>query len=124
MITGIEHTGIMVSNMERSLAFYTDTLGLKLLDRFHHTSVPVELAFLGVDEKVLVELIAGYTGEVTDEGKVHHLAFSVINIQEKFEQLKEKGVPLKDKEITELPNGKYFFFFGPDQESLEFFERK
>ena len=124
MITGIEHTGIMVTNMEKSLSFYTEILGLKLLDRFDHTSVPVELAFLGLEEKVLVELIAGYTGEVTNEGKVHHLAFSVTNIEEKFEILKEKGVQLKDKKITELPNGKYFFFYGPDEESLEFFEGK
>jgi lactoylglutathione lyase len=124
MITGIEHTGIMVSDMEKSLSFYTKILGLNLLDRFDHTSVPVELAFLGLDDKVLVELIAGYPGEVTKEGKVHHLAFSVTNIEEKFVILKEKGVRLKDKEITELPNGKYFFFCGPDEESLEFFERK
>ncbi|KZE69433.1 hypothetical protein AWM68_03985 [Fictibacillus phosphorivorans] len=124
MITGIEHTGIMVSNMDDSIAFYTEVLGLKLIDRFDHTSVPVELAFLGVNEKVLVELIAGYTGEVTNEGKVHHIAFSVTNIEEKYEWLKEKGVGMKDKEITELPNGKYFFFYGPDEESLEFFESK
>ncbi len=124
MITGIEHTGVMVSNMDDSIAFYTEVLGLKLLDRFDHTSVPVELSFLGVDDKVLVELIAGYTGEVTNEGKVHHIAFSVRNIEEKYEVLKEKGVTMKDKEITELPNGKYFFFYGPDEESLEFFESK
>ncbi|GGB59573.1 VOC family protein [Fictibacillus barbaricus] len=124
MITGIEHTGIIVSNMENSIAFYTEVLGLKLLDRFEHTSVPVELAFLGLGEKVLVELISGYTGEVTNEGKVHHIAFSVTNIEEKFELLKGEGVLIKDKKITELPNGKYFFFYGPDEESLEFFERK
>jgi len=123
MITGIEHTGIMVSNMENSITFYTEVLGLKLLDRFDHTSVPVELAFLGLGGKVLVELISGYTGKVTKEGKVHHIAFSVTNIEEKFELLKEEGVLIKDKEITELPNGKYFFFYGPDEESLEFFER-
>jgi lactoylglutathione lyase len=123
MITGIEHTGVMVSNMDRSISFYTNVLGLKLLDRFDHTSVPVELGFLGLEDKVLVELIAGYPGEVTNEGKVHHIAFSVTNIEEKFDLLKEKGVTLKDKEITELPNGKYFFFYGPDEESLEFFER-
>jgi lactoylglutathione lyase len=124
MITGIEHTGIMVSSMDRSISFYTEVLGLTLLDRFDHTSVPVELAFLGIDGKTLVELIAGYSGEVTNEGRVHHLAFSVTNIEEKFTYLKDKGVILKDKEITELPNGRYFFFYGPDEESLEFFESK
>lgn len=124
MITGIEHTGIMVSNMENSIKFYTEVLGLDLLDRFDHTSVPVELAFLGVEGKVLVELIAGYTGPVTNEGKVHHIAFTVKNIEEQYELLQKKDVVMKDKEITELPNGKYFFFYGPDEESLEFFERK
>jgi lactoylglutathione lyase len=124
MITGIEHTGIMVTDMERSLSFYRDILGLEFLDRFDHTSVDVELSFLGLNGQVLVELIAGYPGHVTNEGKVHHLAFSVTDIEEKFKLLQEKGVKLKDTEITELPNGKYFFFYGPDEESLEFFERK
>ncbi|MFC0189236.1 VOC family protein [Fictibacillus aquaticus] len=124
MIKGLEHTGIMVSSMEKSLDFYCGILGLELIDRYEHPIVGVDLAFLGKDGKVLVELIAGYPVEVHTEGKVHHLAFTVDGISEKLEQLKSHGVTLKDEQPIELPTGYYFFFYGPDGEYLEFFEQK
>ncbi|MFC7371687.1 VOC family protein [Fictibacillus iocasae] len=124
MIKGIEHTGIMVSDLESSLEFYCGILGLELIDRYMHPSAGVELAFLGLEGKVLVELIGGYPPEVYTEGKVHHVAFLVDHIGEKLDTLRTKGVKLKDEQPIELPTGYYFFFYGPDGEYLEFFERK
>jgi lactoylglutathione lyase len=124
MIKGFEHTGIKVTNMEKSISFYGELLGMELINRFKHPAGEVELAFLGMDNTVLIELVAGPFENLPEEGKVSHAAFTVTDIEEKFQVLQEKGIPIKDKEITELPNGKYFFFFGPDGESLEFFERK
>jgi lactoylglutathione lyase len=97
---------------------------LDLLDRYEHPIVGVDLAFLGKEGQVLVELIAGYPEQVHTEGKVHHLAFTVERIKEKLELLKTHGVSLKDEQPIELPSGYYFFFYGPDGEYLEFFERK
>ena len=46
----IDHTGIMVKDIETSIAFYQDVLGMTLKDRITHTNGIIELAFLGFQE--------------------------------------------------------------------------
>ncbi|WP_409288497.1 VOC family protein [Peribacillus sp. SCS-37] len=127
MIKKVDHIGIMVSDMEKSISFYQDVLGLKLKDRVPHTDGIIELAFLGLgtDSETEVELIKGYNDSLPAEGKVHHFAVSVENISEEYLKMKELGyVEIIDPEIVILPNGyKYFFIKGPDKEWIELFQR-
>jgi len=121
----IEHVGIMVKDLERSIAFYRDVIGLKLIGTLNHPDENLKLAFLGFPgaQETQVELIQGYNDHLPQEGKVHHVAFTVERIQEEWERVKGLGIPLIDEEIVTLPNGsKYFFFHGPDGEWIEFFE--
>ncbi|WP_314000750.1 VOC family protein [uncultured Paenibacillus sp.] len=121
----IEHVGLMVKEIERSVRFYTETLGMKHLRTMTHTNGVIRLAFLafpGADETVL-ELIEGYNAELPAEGKVHHIAFTVDGLDAEVERIRSLHVPLRDSEITPLPDGsRYFFFYGPDGELLELFE--
>lgn len=121
----IEHLGIHVSDLERSIAFYTETLGLKHLKTMPHTNGIIRLAFLAFPEaeQTLIELIEGYDAPLAAEGKVHHAAFAVDNLDVELERIKSLQVELRDTEITTLPDGsRYFFFYGPDGEILELFE--
>ncbi|MFD1957429.1 VOC family protein [Paenibacillus thailandensis] len=121
----IEHLGIHVSNLEKSITFYTEILGLKHLKTMLHTNGIIRLAFLAFPdaEQTVIELIEGYNGPVTAEGKVHHAAFTVDNLDTELERIKSLNVQLLDTEITTLPDGsRYFFFCGPDGEILELFE--
>jgi len=123
-VLGFEHVGIQVENIERSITFYKDVVGLDLLDQFLHTDGNMKLAFLGVGGKIIVELIEGYNPNLPDEGKVHHIAFQVDNIEKERDRLRAANVEWIFEEITELPNGaKYIFFRGPEKEWIEFFER-
>lgn len=79
MIKGVAHTGIIVSNMDASVQFYTDVLGLDLLQRI--PAGPVELGFLGVDGETVIELIAIDPFEIAAEGRINHLAFKVDHIE-------------------------------------------
>jgi lactoylglutathione lyase len=122
-ITNFDHTGVMVADLDRSITFYQDILGLTLLGRLTHTEPSIELAFLGMDDRVFVELVSGYNSELPVEGKVHHLAFTVEGIEEEITRLKGLNVTFIDEEITTLPNGaKYIYFYGPDKEWIELFE--
>jgi lactoylglutathione lyase len=115
----------MVSNLERSIAFYRDVLGMKLRGTLVHSNPSITLAFLSFpnSSETEVELIHGYNSNLPKEGVVHHLAFAVDNIEMEIERLKQLEVPFADEEITILPNGaKYIFFYGPDRESIELFE--
>jgi lactoylglutathione lyase len=71
------------------------------------------------------ELIEGFTGELAAAGRVHHVAFTVDDIEEEFERIRSLPEPVSglDETITTLPNGsRYFFFNGPDSEALELFQ--
>ncbi|MBW7476595.1 VOC family protein [Paenibacillus oenotherae] len=121
----LEHVGIMVANLEKSISFYTEIIGLIHLNTIVHTNGVIRLAFLaGADARETeVELIEGYNHSLPAEGKVHHIAFTVDDVEAEFDRIKELGIPLRDTEITTLPNGsRYFFFYGPDGEFLEMFQ--
>lgn len=123
----IDHVGIMVTDIEKSIEFYTKIVGFKLIDKIDHTNGVIKLAFLGFGEngETELELIEGYNDSLPTEGKVHHLAVTVDNVEKEFERIKSlETVKLIDEEITTLPNGfRYFFFHGPEGEWIEFFQR-
>ncbi|GFR55168.1 glyoxalase/bleomycin resistance protein/Dioxygenase superfamily protein [Bacillus sp. CN2] len=122
----IDHTGIMVKDIETSIAFYQDVLGMQLKDRITHTNGIIELAFLGFQEgpETEIELIQGYSSELPAEGKVHHIALLTEDIAAEFTHAKRQGAVFIDEEITTLPNGyRYFYIEGPDGEWIEFFQR-
>ncbi len=123
-VIGFEHVGVQIADIDRSISFYQDVVGLKLLDQFIHTDGKMKLAFLGVNDQIIVELIEGYNPNLPDEGKVHHIAFKVDNIEVEKKRLQDANVKWIFEDITVLPNGaKYIFFRGPDQEWIEFFEK-
>lgn len=121
----IEHIGIMVKNIEASVAFYTEVLGLVHKYTMTHTNGVIRLAFLAFPgtEETEIELIERYNDSLPAEGKVHHIALTVDDLDAEVERIKGLPVELRDTEITTLPNGaRYFFFYGPDGEILELFQ--
>ncbi|MCZ8511310.1 VOC family protein [Paenibacillus filicis] len=122
----IEHVGLMVKDLDASIAFYEEVVGLRLKGKLMHTNGVIQLAFLGFDAagETELELIQGYNDGLPQEGKVHHVAFAVDDIEEEFRRIRQlTDVIMIDQEITTLPNGaRYFFFHGPDGEWLEMFQ--
>lgn len=121
----IEHVGVMVSSLESSIPFYVEVLGMRHLETITHTNGVIRLAFLAFpdNQETEVELIEGYTGSVAPEGRVHHIAFNVDDIEAEYARIRGLQVAGLDDQITTLPNGsRYFFFHGPDGESVELFQ--
>ncbi|MCG7409927.1 VOC family protein [Paenibacillus sp. ACRRX] len=121
----LEHTGIMVGDLDASIQFYTQVIGMTLKDIVNHSNGVIRLAFLSFEgqESIELELIEGYNGQLPVEGKVHHLAFTVDDIESEFKRIQAIGIELIDQEIVTLPNGsRYFFFKGPEGEWLEMFQ--
>lgn len=101
----VDHIGIAVRNIEDSLPYYTETLGLKLIHIEEVLSEKVRVAFIDsgnvklellqpIDETSAVHSFIEKKGE-----GIHHVAFGVTNIQQRLNELKEKGVRL----IQETP---------------------
>jgi len=125
----IDHVGIIVKDLEASIRFYTEVVGLEVKSRFTHPNGVLELAFLGFggSDETEIELIQGYNDNLPNEGKVHHVAFTVDDIEAEYERIRKlDGVSLVPgfDSITTLPNGhRYFFIYGPENEWIEFFQR-
>ncbi|MCD7034148.1 VOC family protein [Metabacillus sp. GX 13764] len=122
-IEKLEHVGIMVKDLETSISFYQDIIGLDVIDKFH-PAPSIKIAFLGYKTRgeIIIELIQGSKEGLPAEGKVNHIAFTVSEIEKEMERLKAKKVNFTQKDIHNLSGSKYIFFRGPDGELLELFQ--
>lgn len=126
MIQKMEHTAIMVQEMERSIQFYCDVLGfnVRLRGRKHDR----EIAFLYLESQpdMEIELICDVDSAVgyNEDGIVNHLAFTVNDIEAAIGYLKDKRVEFCSDEIkSTLEGGRMILFWGPSRELLQLVER-
>ncbi|WP_309120957.1 VOC family protein [Paenibacillus sp.] len=121
----LEHIGIMVKNMDESIRFYTEVIGMNL-DRRVALNEEVELAFLTFpgQESVEVELVGRFDGKLSADGIVNHLAFTVDDIEAEIARLQAAGVSMIDTAPRVILNGiQIAFFYGPNGEKLELFQK-
>jgi len=101
MLKSFEHVGMTVSDMDRSVAFYCDLLGLKL-DLRKKTEDGAELAFLDAGGGML-EIVAPATGakravDVPDDtAGLRHLTFLYESVDETFARLETAGADIKER---------------------------
>lgn len=122
MLQKIEHIGIQVRDLDRSIKFYTEVLGLPLRRRVR-LNESLEVAFLSVGESE-IELICKAT-EYTfaREGIVNHLTFRVDDVASVLDHLRRHGVELIHQQPLFIKGlgARIAFFWGPDGEKLELF---
>ena len=114
------HTMIRVKNIEESLDFYCNKLGLKEVERKENNKGRFTLVFLGADNSDentgLLELTFNWDSEEYTGGRnFGHLAYSVKNIYETCEKLQGSGI------IINRPprDGHMAFVRSPDGISIE-----
>lgn len=103
-LTHIEHIGIAVKNIEESIKFYENVLGLKCYAIEEVEDQKVKTAFFKIGE-TKIELLestdpkgpVGKFIEKRGEG-IHHIAFAVENLSNALNELKKSKVNLIDKE--------------------------
>ncbi|MFL2698285.1 MAG: VOC family protein [Gammaproteobacteria bacterium] len=113
------HTMVRVKDLEKSLEFYCEHLGLKELNRFDSDEGRFTLVFLCAqgDDSAQIELTYNWDGDDLGEGSRNfgHLAYSVENIYETCKKLQEGGVV-----INRPPrDGRMAFVRSPDNISIE-----
>jgi len=101
-----------VTNIEASIAFYRDTLGLPLVSQDY-------VARFDLDG-VLIELVPLPPGTVVPGSGNARLCFSVTNLEETLEQIRARGIPTS--KIKEKKDGKLAFFRDPDGNELSLWE--
>ena len=116
------HTMVRVTDLERSLDFYCNKLGLQELRRYDVEKGRFTLVFLAApgDKDAQVELTYNWDPEDYDEGRnFGHLAYAVDNIYEVCQHLMDTGVtnnrPPRD--------GHMAFVRSPDNISIELLQK-
>jgi len=116
------HTMVRVSNIEASLTFYCELLGLKELSRYDSEAGRFTLIFLAADDDAsrdnpaAVELTYNWDPEDYDEGRnFGHLAYAVDDIYGLCQKMLDAGVT-----ICRPPrDGHMAFIRSPDNISIE-----
>jgi lactoylglutathione lyase len=116
------HTMVRVSDLDASLAFYCDHLGLVELRRYDNDEGRFSLIFLAApgDEEAQVELTWNWDPEAYGEGRnFGHLAYQVDDIYELCQSLMDSGVV-----ISRPPrDGHMAFVRSPDYISVELLQK-
>ena len=92
------HTMIRVNDLDQSLRFYCEALGMHLLRRQDYPGGRFTLAFVGYGDEAhtaVIELTHNWDTHQYDLGSgFGHLAIGVSDIYQTCEQLRAKGVPI------------------------------
>ena len=118
------HTRMRVSDMDQTIRFYTDVLGLEVAERGTSTRGS-HLAFLKVpNSEELIELCSfPPSGPVKVQEDLVHLAFEVENLDETIAALNQKGVKITDGPTRSSSGGRFLFIDAPDGYEVELIER-
>jgi catechol 2,3-dioxygenase-like lactoylglutathione lyase family enzyme len=138
MITGVQHVGIVVSDINRSIDFYKNVLGLEVGEKWEfepgatlgsNMRLPRKVVFINAKNASFELLDLAENMKTKPEGMsgntlgLHHIAFNVEKIHDFAASLGKKGIrfstgPVDLKDITVA------FFEDPDGNMLELYERK
>ena len=125
----ILHTMLRVGNMQRSVRFYTDTLGMKLLRTTDRPEQKYSLAFVGYDDEdstAVLELTYNYGVERYELGGAFgHVAIAVPDVAKACDKVRAGGGKVT-REPGPVKGGTTVIAFveDPDGYKIEFIERK
>ena len=142
MVSGFHHTGLVVKDLARMVDFYSNDLGLQVIQEIDsvappdgdHTGVTGarrKLVFLGFEKGHQIELVH-YIDPPSEDGFLErhqlgslHICFKVDDLRKTCEQLKQKGVRfLTDPKFREIDGRDVGVVYAQDPEDnwLEFIE--
>ena len=125
-IRGLHHITLICSDMDKTIAFYRDLLGLRLIKRtFNFDDPQTKHFYFGDESGTPGTVITFFEYPVAPQGSVgvgstHHFAFEVESEEEQLlwqERIRKAGI-----EVTPVRDRKYFrsiYFNDPDGHLLE-----
>src|SRR5579872_703580 len=120
------YTGITVRDLDRSIKFYTEIMGMRMVDRVKNPYTNGEFAELVSREGELPNLELNWYADKKDYkngDELDHLGFLVEDAYKEIERFKKLGIEIA-KEPYESKNHVIFFIKDPDGIWLEIISKK
>lgn len=109
-------TTIQVTNLDNSLKFYKDLLGMKIarvIEGGNH-----QIVMLGEDDDAKIELIPISTASKENLGNSVSIGIAFKQLDDLVEKIKSKNIPVVGP-ITPMPDIRFFFVNDPDGYTIQ-----
>lgn len=123
------HSMVRVHDLDESMSFYRDLLGLVETDRFEseegqftlvYLAAPKDLEQVEAERAPLVELTYNWDGEIYQGGRnFGHLAYEVDDVYALCQKVMDAGIPIN----VPPRDGCMAFFRSPDNISIELLQK-
>lgn len=125
-LNAVHHIAIIVSDYEKSKAFYTEVLGLRIIAETYREARASYKLDLAIGDQYVIELFSfpdyAIRPNYPEALGLRHLSFEISNIEQSYKELLDKKIPVEPIRIDELTGKRFLFFSDPDGLPLELYE--
>lgn len=119
MIKKVEHIGVAVANIEKSIHVFRDLLGMPLERIYESDAIKTKIAFFPL-EGCTIELVEPMDPEspvakfIQKRGEgIHHICLGVENVEAALRDFEAKGIELLNKTPRRTQDGRLIAFLNP-----------
>lgn len=127
MLNRIHHTAILCSDYDKSKAFYTSILGLKIIKETYRQERRSYKLDLSLNGEYVIELFSFPDPPKRISGPeatgLRHIAFEVDNLDTVIQALNENNIVAEPIRIDEITGKRFTFIFDPDNLPVELYEK-
>jgi len=128
MLNRVHHTAILCSDYENSKAFYTNILGLEIIQETYRQERQSYKLDLSLNGEYVIELFSFPNPPKRisrpEATGLRHIAFEVDDINAVVEKLSECNIIAESIRIDEITSKRFTFIFDPDNLPIELYENK
>lgn len=126
-INKIHHIAIICSDYEKSKYFYTQILGLNIIQEVFRKERQSYKLDLAIDNNYVIELFSfpnpPERASRPEASGLRHLAFEVDDVEQTRNYLLSHGIESETIRVDEYTEKKFFFIADPDNLPIEFYQK-
>ena len=126
MLKAVHHIAVICSDYAVSKHFYTEVLGLTIIQEVYRESRLSYKLDLAIGDQYVIELFSfpqpPARPSQPEACGLRHLAFAVSDVQAAISNLNQKGVITEPIRVDETTGKRFTFFADPDGLPLELYE--